>query len=48
MFIPGTHICPDEIIDLVHSPIGEEVNASLCVEFTDEGIGDAHRASKGT
>jgi hypothetical protein len=41
LYSRDAHICPDEIIDLVHSPITEEVNASLCAEFSDEEIGDA-------
>jgi hypothetical protein len=34
-------ICPDELLNMIHSPISQEINEDLCREFTDEEIGDA-------
>jgi hypothetical protein len=34
-------VAPDELLNLVHSPISNEINRHLCRNFTDEEIADA-------
>ncbi|XP_071678560.1 uncharacterized protein [Lolium perenne] len=34
-------VAPDDLINLLHTPISKEMNAGLCKEFSDEEIGDA-------
>jgi hypothetical protein len=33
-------VCPDNLLSLIHEPITENINSSLCREFTDNEIGD--------
>lgn len=41
LYSEDKHVKADELIDLLHRPISEEMNHELCKEFSDEEISDA-------
>jgi hypothetical protein len=41
LYTADPQVYPDELIDLIHSPISEDINQSLCRDFLDQEIADA-------
>jgi hypothetical protein len=41
LYTKDSAVCPDDLLSLIHEPITENINSSLCREFTDDEIGDA-------
>lgn len=41
LYTKDSTVCPEEILDLIHAPITEDINKELCREFSEDEIGDA-------